>query len=78
LGCFNNKKNNKVYILIANVRRYGNSKGTPTQPGINGLFRNRSVEENLAFEGMKMVIIQKVVICFIGKTDMESKKHANA
>jgi glutaminyl-tRNA synthetase len=35
------------------------SKGTPTQSGIDGPYRNRSVVENLTlFEAMKMVIIQ--------------------
>jgi glutaminyl-tRNA synthetase len=38
----------------------GNSKGTPTQSGIDGPYRNRSVVENLTlFEAMKMVIIQR-------------------
>jgi hypothetical protein len=35
-------------------------KGTPTQPGVDGPYRNRSIEENLAlFEGMKMEILKK-------------------
>jgi hypothetical protein len=41
-------------------------KGTPTQSGIDGPYRNRSVVENLTlFEAMKMVIIQKEVMCYV-------------
>jgi hypothetical protein len=34
-------------------------KGTPTQPGVDGPFRNRSIEDLALFEGMKMEILKK-------------------
>ena len=47
-------KNGKAYVDSQSSEEMAAQKGTPTQPGIDGPFRNRSVEENLTlFEGMK-------------------------
>ncbi len=47
-------KNGKAYIDSQSSEDMASQKGTPTQPGVDGPYRNRSVEENLRlFEGMK-------------------------
>ena len=47
-------KNGKAYIDSQSSEDMAIQKGTPTQPGVDGPFRNRSVEENLTlFEGIK-------------------------
>ena len=47
-------KNGKAYVDSQSSEDMAIQKGTPTQPGVDGPFRNRSVEENLTlFEGMK-------------------------
>ncbi len=47
-------KNGKAYIDSQSSEAMAEQKGTPSQPGVDSPFRNRSVEENLAlFEGMK-------------------------
>ncbi|MBG6063102.1 glutaminyl-tRNA synthetase [Flavobacterium sp. CG_9.1] len=47
-------KNGKAYIDSQSSEDMAVQKGTPTQPGVDGPYRNRSVEENLTlFEGMK-------------------------
>ena len=47
-------KNGKAYIDSQSSEDMANQKGTPTQAGVDGPYRNRSVEENLTlFEGMK-------------------------
>ena len=47
-------KNGKAYVDSQSSEEMAAQKGTPTQPGVNGPYRNRSVEENLTlFEGMK-------------------------
>jgi len=44
----------KAYVDSQSSEEMAEQKGTPTQPGVEGPYRNRSVEENLAlFEGMK-------------------------
>jgi glutaminyl-tRNA synthetase len=44
----------KAYVDSQSSENMATQKGTPTQPGIDGPFRNRSVEENLTlFQGMK-------------------------
>ena len=46
--------NGKAYVDSQSSEDMATQKGTPTQPGIDGPFRNRSVEENLTlFQGMK-------------------------
>jgi glutaminyl-tRNA synthetase len=47
-------KNGKAYVDSQSSDDMAIQKGTPTQPGVDGPYRNRSVEENLTlFEGMK-------------------------
>ena len=47
-------KDNKAYVDSQSSEAMAEQKGTPTQPGIDGPYRNRSVEENLdLFERMK-------------------------
>ncbi|AWG20851.1 glutamine--tRNA ligase [Flavobacterium faecale] len=47
-------KDGKAYIDSQSSEDMAAQKGTPTQPGVDGPYRNRSVEENLSlFEGMK-------------------------
>jgi glutaminyl-tRNA synthetase len=47
-------KNGKAYVDSQSSEDMAAQKGTPTQPGIDGPYRNRSVEENLTlFQGMK-------------------------
>ena len=47
-------KNGKAYVDSQSSEDMAIQKGTPTQPGVDGPFRNRSVEENLQlFEAMK-------------------------
>jgi glutaminyl-tRNA synthetase len=47
-------QNGKAYIDSQSSEDMASQKGTPTQLGIDGPFRNRSVEENLTlFQGMK-------------------------
>jgi glutaminyl-tRNA synthetase len=47
-------KKGKAYIDSQSSEEMAAQKGTPTHPGVDGPYRNRSVEENLAlFEGMK-------------------------
>jgi len=47
-------KNDKAYVDSQSSEAMAQQKGTPTQPGSNSPFRNRSVEDNLRlFEEMK-------------------------
>ena len=47
-------KNGKAYVDSQSSEDMSLQKGTPTQPGVDGPYRNRSIEENLTlFEGMK-------------------------
>ena len=47
-------KNGKAYVDSQSSEEMSLQKGTPTQPGVDGPYRNRSIEENLSlFEGMK-------------------------
>jgi glutaminyl-tRNA synthetase len=47
-------KRGKAYVDSQSSEAMAIQKGTPTQPGVDGPFRNRSVEENLQlFEAMK-------------------------
>ena len=46
--------NGKAYVDSQSSEDMAIQKGTPTQPGIDGPYRNRSIKENLdLFEGMK-------------------------
>ncbi|MFE3868396.1 glutamine--tRNA ligase/YqeY domain fusion protein [Flavobacterium sp. LS2P90] len=47
-------KNGKAYVDSQSSENMAIQKGTPTQPGVDGPYRNRSIEENLTlFGGMK-------------------------
>ena len=47
-------KDGKAYVDSQSSEAMAEQKGTPTQPGVDGPYRNRSVEENLTlFERMK-------------------------
>ncbi|WJJ97058.1 glutamine--tRNA ligase/YqeY domain fusion protein [Algibacter luteus] len=47
-------KEGKAYVDSQSSEAMAEQKGTPTQPGVDGPFRNRSIEENLdLFERMK-------------------------
>ena len=47
-------KNGKAYVDSQTSEDMAAQKGTPTQPGVDGPYRNRSVDENLSlFEAMK-------------------------
>lgn len=47
-------KNGKAYVDSQSSEEMASQKGTPTQPGVDGPYRNRSIEENLSlFEAMK-------------------------
>ena len=47
-------KNGKAYVDSQSSEDMAQQKGTPTKPGVDGPYRNRSIEENLTlFEGMK-------------------------
>ncbi|PPK96678.1 glutaminyl-tRNA synthetase [Nonlabens xylanidelens] len=47
-------KEGKAYVDSQSSEEMAAQKGTPTEPGVDGPYRNRSVEENLTlFEGMK-------------------------
>ena len=47
-------KNNLAYVDDSTSDQIANEKGTPTQPGVNSAFRDRTVDENLAlFADMK-------------------------
>ena len=67
-------KNDKAYIDSQSSEDMAIQKGNPTQPGKNGPFRNRSVEENLSlFEGMKNGDYPEGSHVLRAKIDMESK-----
>lgn len=47
-------KKGKAYVDSQSSEEMATQKGTPTQPGVDGPYRNRSIEENLSlFEAMK-------------------------
>lgn len=47
-------KKGKAYVDSQSSSDMATQKGTPTQPGVDGPYRNRSIEENLSlFEAMK-------------------------
>ncbi|EKT4552692.1 glutamine--tRNA ligase/YqeY domain fusion protein [Flavobacterium psychrophilum] len=67
-------KNGKAYIDSQSSSAMAIEKGTPTQPGVDGPFRNRSVAENLTlFEGMKNGDFEEGTHVLRAKIDMSSK-----
>ena len=68
-------KDGKAYVDSQSSEAIAIQKGTPTQPGENSPFRNRSVEENLAlFEQMKNGEFKAGTHVLRAKIDM---KHVN-
>jgi glutaminyl-tRNA synthetase len=67
-------KNGKAYIDSQSSEDMAIQKGTPTQPGFDGPYRNRSIEENLTlFEGMKNGDFPEGSHVLRAKIDMTSK-----
>ncbi|MBP6181208.1 glutamine--tRNA ligase/YqeY domain fusion protein [Flavobacterium sp.] len=67
-------KNGKAYIDSQSSEDMAIQKGTPTQPGVDGPYRNRSIEENLTlFEGMKNGDFPEGSHVLRAKIDMASK-----
>ena len=67
-------KNGKAYVDSQSSDEMAIQKGTPTQPGVDGPFRNRSVEENLTlFEAMKNGDFPEGSHVLRAKIDMTSK-----
>ena len=67
-------KNAKAYVDSQSSEEMAIQKGTPTQPGVDGPFRNRSVEENLKlFEAMRNGEFPEGSHVLRAKIDMTSK-----
>ncbi len=67
-------KNGKAYVDSQSSEDMAIQKGTPTQPGVDGPFRNRSIEENLTlFEAMKNGDFPEGSHVLRAKIDMTSK-----
>ena len=67
-------KNGKAYVDSQSSEDMAIQKGTPTQPGVDGPYRNRSVEENLKlFEAMKNGDFPEGSHVLRAKIDMTSK-----
>ena len=66
-------KNGKAYVDSQTSEEMAAQKGTPTQPGVDGPYRNRSIEENLAlFEAMKNGEFSEGTHVLRAKIDMAS------
>ncbi|MCL4115211.1 UNVERIFIED_CONTAM: hypothetical protein GTU68_006248 [Idotea baltica] len=66
-------KANKAYVDSQSSEEMAMQKGTPTEPGIDGPFRNRTVEESLElFQGMKDGKFQEGEHVLRAKIDMAS------
>ncbi len=66
-------KNGKAYVDNQSSEAIAEQKGTPTEPGVDGPNRNRSVEENLAlFEKMKNGEFEEGSHILRAKIDMTS------
>lgn len=67
-------KNGKAYVDSQSSEDMAAQKGTPTQPGVDGPYRNRSIEENLTlFEAMKNGDFPEGSHVLRAKIDMTSK-----
>ena len=67
-------KNGKAYVDSQSSEDMATQKGTPTQPGVDGPYRNRSIEENLTlFEAMKNGDFPEGSHVLRAKIDMTSK-----
>jgi glutaminyl-tRNA synthetase len=68
-------KEGKAYVDHQNPEEIASQKGSPTEPGVNSPFRDRSAEENLAlFESMKSGEFKDGTCVLRAKIDM---KHNN-
>ncbi len=68
-------KDGKAYVDSQSSEAMAEQKGTPTQPGVDSPYRNRSVEENLElFDGMKNGKFDEGEHILRAKIDM---KHTN-
>ena len=66
-------KNGKAYVDSQSSEDMAAQKGTPTQPGVDGPYRNRSIEENLSlFEAMKKGDFPEGSHVLRAKIDMKS------
>ena len=66
-------KKGKAYVDSQSSEEMAAQKGTPTQPGVDGPYRNRSIEENLAlFEAMKNGDFPEASHVLRAKIDMKS------
>ncbi len=66
-------KNGKAYVDSQSAEEMAAQKGTPTEPGVESPFRNRSVAENLElFQDMKMGKFQEGKHALRAKIDMSS------
>ncbi|WP_047246879.1 glutamine--tRNA ligase/YqeY domain fusion protein [Maribacter thermophilus] len=66
-------KDGKAYVDSQTSEEMAAQKGTPTEPGVDSPFRNRSVEENLSlFEGMKNGEYKEGTHVLRAKIDMAS------
>lgn len=66
-------KAGKAYVDSQSSEEMANQKGTPTEPGADSPFRNRSIEENLTlFERMKNGEFEEGVHVLRAKIDMAS------
>ncbi|MGB3150642.1 MAG: glutamine--tRNA ligase/YqeY domain fusion protein [Maribacter sp.] len=66
-------KDGKAYVDSQSSEDMAQQKGTPTEPGKEGPYRKRSIEENLAlFEGMKNGDFEEGTHVLRAKIDMQS------
>ncbi|MEH6406665.1 MAG: glutamine--tRNA ligase/YqeY domain fusion protein [Leeuwenhoekiella sp.] len=66
-------KNDKAYVDSQSSEAMAEQKGTPTEPGTNSPYRNRSTEENLdLFERMKNGEFKEGIHVLRAKIDMQS------
>ncbi len=67
-------KNGNAYVDSQSSDEMATQKGSPTQPGIDGPFRNRTIDENLSlFEQMKNGDFEEGKHVLRAKIDMSSK-----
>lgn len=66
-------RNGKAYVDSQTSAAIASQKGTPTEPGVNSPYRNRSVEENLElFQKMKEGVFPEGAHVLRAKIDMAS------
>ncbi|NQZ43266.1 MAG: glutamine--tRNA ligase/YqeY domain fusion protein [Flavobacteriaceae bacterium] len=66
-------KDGKAYVDSQSSEAMAEQKGTPTEPGVNSPFRDRSIADNLSlFEGMKNGDFEEGVHVLRAKIDMAS------